>query len=393
MIEKNQLHKPDNWKDFEFLCKKLWGEMFKCPESIKKNGRSGQVQNGVDLCGILNGVDYFGIQCEGKEDYTNSILTKEDVDREINKALTFKPQLKRFVFATTADKDGLIEEYIRIKHVESVNKGGFEIDIFSWEDIVDLIEENMETYNWYLNNYHFKDSFDVDISINSKKEYEINPQYIRTTKKYILNEKGKDSINPVFSMTKTILRDFSSVPPVQQTPTIHNVLNPPTKRDYRWCDIMINIKNTGSRTIEDNKLNMIFEADTVEKIDDKYTPFNPGIVYDVPALAQENIQHRTRREVFESKEYIHLVEFIPLNKNLIQEDCKNFKIALRPKQDVFEIKIHWELKARDYSKEGDLKLIVSPIYKEEIEKIYVDSVDELIEDEIEILPKIVMTYN
>jgi len=297
------------------------------------------------------------------------------------------------VFATTANKDGMIEEYIRIKHVENVNKGGFEIDIFSWEDIVDLIEENMETYNWYLNNYHFKDSFDVDISINSKKEFEINPQYIRITKKYILNEKIEDSINPVFSMTKTILRDFSSEPQLQQNPKIHNILNPPTKRDYRWCDLMINIKNTGCRTIEDYKLNLIFEADTVDKIDDKYTPFNPGIIYDVPAIAQENIQRRTRREVFESKEYIHLVEFIPLNKTLIQEDCKNFKIALKPKQDVFEIKIHWELKARDYSKEGDLKLIVSPIYKEEIEKIYVDTVDELIEDVIEILPKIVMTYN
>ena len=31
------LPKPQNWQDFETLCKKLWGEIWSCPE-IKKNG-------------------------------------------------------------------------------------------------------------------------------------------------------------------------------------------------------------------------------------------------------------------------------------------------------------------------------------------------------------------
>lgn len=29
------LPKPQNWQDFETLCKKLWGEIWSCPE-IKK---------------------------------------------------------------------------------------------------------------------------------------------------------------------------------------------------------------------------------------------------------------------------------------------------------------------------------------------------------------------
>ncbi len=45
------LPKPQNWQDFETLCKKLWGEIWDCPE-IKKNGRQGQSQNGVDVYGM-----------------------------------------------------------------------------------------------------------------------------------------------------------------------------------------------------------------------------------------------------------------------------------------------------------------------------------------------------
>ena len=110
---KKTMRKPEHWQDFEDLCKKLWGEIWKCP-SIKKNGRAGQSQHGVDVCGVPKGeIDYCGIQCKGKDDYTNAQLTEDEIDQEIQKALTFKPKLKRFIFATTANKDEKIEAYIR----------------------------------------------------------------------------------------------------------------------------------------------------------------------------------------------------------------------------------------------------------------------------------------
>ncbi|MES2380631.1 MAG: hypothetical protein V4538_06305 [Bacteroidota bacterium] len=34
------LRRPANWQDFESLCKMLWGELWKCPDEIKKNGRT-----------------------------------------------------------------------------------------------------------------------------------------------------------------------------------------------------------------------------------------------------------------------------------------------------------------------------------------------------------------
>lgn len=49
------IKKPENWQDFESLCKKLWGEIWNCSDTIKKNGRSGQKQHGVDIYGVPKG--------------------------------------------------------------------------------------------------------------------------------------------------------------------------------------------------------------------------------------------------------------------------------------------------------------------------------------------------
>lgn len=55
MEAKTQLRKPENWQDFERLCKVLWGEIWECPDTIKRNGRQGQAQKGVDIYGIKKG--------------------------------------------------------------------------------------------------------------------------------------------------------------------------------------------------------------------------------------------------------------------------------------------------------------------------------------------------
>src|SRR5690606_33184750 len=113
-----QLRKPEHWQDFESLCKKLWGEIWICPE-IKKNGSQGLAQHGVDVYGIPDfDSEYYGIQCKGKDEYTHKQLTKVEIDDELKKALKCKPQLRKLYFATTANKDAKIEEYIREKNLE-----------------------------------------------------------------------------------------------------------------------------------------------------------------------------------------------------------------------------------------------------------------------------------
>ena len=376
MEAKTQLRKPENWQDFERLCKVLWGEIWECPDTIKRNGRQGQAQKGVDIYGIKKGeCVYRGIQCKGKDDYTNSQLTESEIDNEIAKALLFTPKLKSFYFATTANKDAHIEEYIRNKNLESISNGGFEIDIFAWEDIVDLIEAHRNTYNWFLNNCSYKDVSDVEVFIGGEKEYTIFPEYFRIRKQYTLRSRAQR---------------LSSLSNLLITPPLlgNNLFNPKYKHDYRWCTIPISITNTGKTVIENYKLEIIIEWDKVDEISDKFHYLN-NIMMDQAAVARINASREAKREVFHSTEYCDVIEYRPKDPVLVQSDHRAFEIAIKPKDNVQSIKIMWVIYSRNYKKEGELLLNVEPKFEDKKEKVEVDNIDELKENEVIILPKIV----
>lgn len=380
MEGKLQLRKPENWQDFERLCKVLWGEIWECPDTIKRNGRQGQAQKGVDVYGIKKGeCVYRGIQCKGKDDYTNSQLTESEIDSEIAKALLFTPKLKSFYFATTANKDAHIEEYIRKKNLESISKGGFEIDIFAWEDIVDLIEAHRNTYNWFLNNCSYKDVSDVEVFIGGEKEHTIFPEYYRITKEYHLKPQELSWLSE--ESLKLIQANSHFM-------NLNDVLYPPSKHDYRWCTISINIYNTGKTVIEDYKLSIIIEMENVLEISDKFHYYNSRLM-DQAAVAQINARKDAQREVFESTEYCNVIEYRPKDRILVQDDHRTFKIAVKPKDNVQSIKVMWVLYSRNYRKEGELILNVEPKFEDKKEKVEVDNIDELKENEVIILPKIV----
>lgn len=191
MTSKQQLRKPENWQDFETLSKKLWGEIWDCPE-IKKHGRSGQNQMGVDIYGIPKGEkDFYGIQCKGKDEYTHKQLTKKEILSDVEEAKNFKPPLIKLYIVTTANKDIKIEQFVRQLNLDQTKKGLFEVHLFSWEDIVDLIDENKNTHNWYVKNQGFKIKYGIKVTFEDGSDllemsipflkrlihYEANPVY------------------------------------------------------------------------------------------------------------------------------------------------------------------------------------------------------------------------
>lgn len=389
MIAPTQIRKPENWQDFEKLCKKLWGEIWNCSDTIQRNGRMGQAQNGVDVYGMPKDENcYFGIQCKGKDDYTQSQLTMKEIDAEINNALKFQPHLKRFIFATTANKDSKIEEYIRVKNIEQQKLGLFEIYISSWEDIVDLLEERRNTYNWYMNNCQYKNSSDVDVFVNWEKECEIKPQYIRTKKIFIKKPEIDACKNPFYLFNQQLYADFANMDKVGRMTHFNDILNPKCKVDYRWCTIPINIKNIGDIVIEDYKLHLIFDPDSILNVDDKFHYVNNALMNQA-ALAQINASKEAKREVFESSEYLNVIIFKPIDKHLVQTDHKTFSVGVKPKDGVSEIEVHWVLKSRDYRKDGIFLLKVSPKYEDRRISVEVENEAELKETEIIIKPKIV----
>lgn len=377
MIAQSQLKKPTCWQDFELLCKKLWGEIWDCSDSIKRNGRQGQNQHGVDVYAMPKGESaYYGIQCKGKDDYSDVQLTKEEIDAEIEKAKSFEPPLKKLVFATTANKDAKIEEYIRIKNLDNRAKGLFDVDIVSWEDIVDLLEERKVTFNWYVNNCQYKDSSDVSITFDlGKTECTIHPKYLRKTTKYVLKKPQYD--DPSYLLNHQLAK-------ITVTPSLTLPQFFESKVNYKWCKIYWAISNIGQTVLEDYKLYLSFDGDSIEELDtpDKYEN-NPLVDSVTRAAINDRIDRN--REVFFSRDYSNVLVFKPLSKALVQEDHVTFKTYVKPlNHKTSSIDVYWKFVSRDYSKDGVLKIMVEPEYEDVINTIEVDSDAKLKEDMVEI---------
>lgn len=378
MIAPTQMKKPSNWQDFEKLCKLLWGEIWECEDTIKRHGRQGQNQHGVDVFAYVDKYGgYCGIQCKGKDDYTNAQLTETEIDTEIEKALGFEPELKLLVFATTANKDAKIEGYIRKKDVENRQKGKFRVDIASWEDIVDQLERYRTTYNWYVNNCQFKDATDVKVTFDGEEEITIRPEYVKTTVHYEYKELSEFE------------RTFQSQWKDLLTPNIGGSLMPwnrPRQVDKRWCELNIRIENIGRTVIKTPKLVVFFRSEDIVRIDDDFYYCNAfGI--DEAAKAQINAGRDAKREVFQT--YKNELEYRPKNPVFVQKDYRDFHMSIIPADGVKALPLVWRFLCEDYQKEGFLKINVEPRIEEKTKAIVVHDKSELKPDEVSVEAKIV----
>jgi len=381
---KQQLRKPENWQDFETLCKKLWGEIWHCPE-IKKNGRVGQTQHGVDVFGIPQGESsYFGIQCKGKDDYINAQLSIKEIDEEVKKALLFSPKLKKFYIATTANKDSKIEEYIRNKNIESIANERFEIHLFCWEDIVELIDENKKTYDWYVRSINFATKHEVLLSFqDGSKILECEPVFKKVSIKYFDRSKLDIVIDKLFhsgpnrfgaldwrlslnkeefikSVTEGVKdeseEDFNDPQPIQHETSFINATNY-IIYNRSVCTVQLCLKNTGSEVLEKYKL--IFEFEGAINIDtvNKRRFFLDSHPHKYDSLIKSEFQ----------------IEAKPLEDYLVQNDTICFdKVCFKPYAKDGEVKIYWKLISKDYEKNGELLIHVKPKFELSNEIIFIE---------------------
>ena len=377
MIAPTQMKKPSNWQDFEKFCKLLWGEIWVCEDTIKRHGRQGQNQHGVDVFAYVEKYGgYCGIQCKGKDDYTKAQLTEEEIDAEIEKAKGFEPDLKLLVFATTANKDAKIEGYIRTKDVENSNKGLFQVDIASWEDIVDQLERYRTTYNWYVNNCQFREATDVSVTFDGENEVTIHPEFVRTTVRYEYIKRTEVEL----SMLKQLNGLNLSFNPMTLP------WNRPGKIDKRWCKLRIQIENTGSTVIKAPKLIVLFRDEDIEDIDDRFYYCNDWGINDA-AKAQINASRDAKREVFQV--YDKGVEYRPKEIPLVQKDNRAFTISIIPTNGVKILPLFWRFLCEDYQKDGTLTVKVEPLIEDRIRTVEVNDESEMKPDEVSIEAKIV----
>jgi Restriction endonuclease len=366
---KKSLRKPENWQCFEGLCKKLWGEIWKVPNKIKKNGRLGQSQSGVDIYAIPEGEkEYWGIQCKCKDEYIDANLTCKEIDNEIKKANQFEPKLQVFIIATTANKNVLIEKYVRKKDKESREKGEFEILLYDWADIVDLIEENRETYNYYVNNQQFKDDYSFQVYLDDfKKEKPLTPKCLRKIRSYKTYEeiRREDEV-------KERLKFFGlsdKRPLWSKTTDLNNFRTP----NYALCKFEIILANEGNKVIEDWRLCL--------KIKDEFAKIT-DVVGGVPMGVPDGkawLHMLTKSTYCNGNEIIYRSKD---GKSLVQKDMLKFELWIEPLAKEYQIRLGWEIIAKDFNIEGELTLFVNPIFEDEIEYIGVESKNDIKEDEV-----------
>lgn len=287
-------------------------------------------------------------------------MSKKEIDLEIEKAKTFKPKLETLVFATSANKDAAIEQYIREKDLESRLNGGFEILLYCWEDIADLIETYRETFNYYVLKNQFKSNYDLELTFsNGTNEYTITPKF----KKIISHYKLSNHLANINHSGHNIQSNWMMMAENKNV-------------NCSWSTFTINLINTGSEVIEDYKLSIYPEKGKIRGL--------TGVLGGV--LEKLNFYKYSHLYVNEEEKYA--VYSSNENLPLIQKDSKSFDLHVLANHGQYELKIKYKLLARNFSIEEELTLTVDPIFDIEEKNIWVD--DELLIQEDDVIYEDIM---
>ncbi|MEL7270658.1 MAG: hypothetical protein AAGL34_13885 [Bacteroidota bacterium] len=414
-MSKKTLRKPEYPDDFEDLCFRLWKESHNC-SIIQKNGRKGQSQNGVDIYGKTKEENsYFGIQCKVKEENLGSYIKKEDILEEVEKAKTFKPTLGTYYIATTSSRDANIQEFVRELDEKHSSNGLFEIDIFFWEDIVDLLDENKKTYDWFIKNKNFIKDLKLDVCFdNGSTSAKFKPLFKKNILSYGSRETfeslmGVERMNGLiksaneiffendertnfpnfylpslnlnrdrkisnadeyFKHHNRIFRDYADKIESECQPryAVGHLINESITNNHSIITFRIRVKNTGKSPIESLRFTVkIPDVDDVEIVDKS------------PSLLISLHQDKYNVEFLESGDLLFEKDIL-----LVSEDCTLDAICLRPQPKPSEIKINWKALAVDFEAKGELKILSEPEIEENAAEVYLeeanDKVDEVIND-------------
>ena len=199
-IDSLQLMPPQNWQDFEDLCCDLWKEIWKYPNT-QKNGRQGpHPQHGVDIFGRPNeGSEWAGVQCKEIDNLSNNSLTISLLEKEVEKAKSFRPKLSQYIIATTAPRDSRIQQRTREITDNHQKKGLFSVDVWSWDDI----KKSLADYPSLIKKYY-------PILENNLLENKIENLTEKFDDHYENLNSGIESINETLTTTQNFLTETTT---------------------------------------------------------------------------------------------------------------------------------------------------------------------------------------
>jgi hypothetical protein len=137
-----QIRKPSDETEFEKHCVVLFKDLLDDP-NVKRLGRRGQKQDGVDIIGERNRDSKIlvGIQCKLKSERTT--LTDTEVKKEVAAAISYKPPLQEYFILTTAPDDTALDQLCQKLSLEQAQMGRtIHIAVWGWGTLSEKINQS-----------------------------------------------------------------------------------------------------------------------------------------------------------------------------------------------------------------------------------------------------------
>jgi uncharacterized protein YbcV (DUF1398 family) len=103
---------------------------------------AGPEQDGVDIWGHDDDNRHIGVQCKNAV----SGISLSTVKAEIANAEAFEPKLDRLYIATTAKRDGALQNSVREISRERAQAGLFKVDVLFWDDVCQDLAKDDEIF-------------------------------------------------------------------------------------------------------------------------------------------------------------------------------------------------------------------------------------------------------
>ncbi|HEY3293595.1 MAG TPA: hypothetical protein VGJ85_08240 [Candidatus Nanopelagicaceae bacterium] len=132
---------PTNDDEFEQICLEVLRVDWNRPE-LQLFGKRGERQFGIDILDLSGQTQLYAAQCKLKEEHKS--LTPSAIQTEVDNALLFTPKLDKYGILTTAKISTHSQRKIREINEKHRAEGWFEVELFTWDRICELLRQNPE---------------------------------------------------------------------------------------------------------------------------------------------------------------------------------------------------------------------------------------------------------
>lgn len=143
-----EIPKSRDPEEFERICKDILNKEY--GSGFKIYGKRGQKQNGIDICNTISSNSCIVAQCKNYINQSSAKSLIKAIENDINssKNLPFYKDINKFIVMTSMDRDKKVQDSIC-----SISCG-FNIELWFWEDIQEVICSNDDLIKKYYPQFH-----------------------------------------------------------------------------------------------------------------------------------------------------------------------------------------------------------------------------------------------